>query len=69
MQVLVAATRGAAAVMGRRDVGTLRPGKRADFVILDGDPLADIRNTRRIEGIVKDDFLRAPAAIMAASVE
>ena len=55
--------------MGRRDVGTLRPGKRADFVILDGDPLADIRNTRRIEGIVKDDFLRAPAAIMAASVE
>ena len=30
------------------DHGTLAAGKRADFLVLDGNPLDDIRNTRRI---------------------
>jgi len=29
-------------------------GKRADLVLLDADPLADIRNTRRIWQVVQD---------------
>jgi imidazolonepropionase-like amidohydrolase len=33
-------------------LGTIEPGKVADLVLLDGDPLADIRNTRRIAAIV-----------------
>jgi imidazolonepropionase-like amidohydrolase len=54
MDVLVAATRNAAVVMGKPgDVGTLEKGKYADLVILDADPLADIRNTRRIFKVMK----------------
>src|SRR5262249_7778188 len=43
MQALVAATARAAECLQRRDVGTLEPGKAADILIVDGDPLADIR--------------------------
>ena len=52
MQTLVASTGAAAKVMGiDREVGTLEPGKRADFVVLAADPLADIRNTRTIDSV------------------
>jgi imidazolonepropionase-like amidohydrolase len=52
MQTLVASTGNAAKVMGlNKDVGTLQPGMRADFVVLTADPLADIRNTRTIESV------------------
>jgi len=41
IQVLVATTRTAAELMGlERDSGTLEVGKRADLVVIDGDPLA-----------------------------
>ena len=52
MQALVASTGNAAKVMGLdKEVGTLQPGKRADFVVLTADPLADIKNTRTIESV------------------
>ena len=52
MQTLVASTGNAAKVMGiDAEIGTLQPGKRADFVVLTADPLADIRNTRTIESV------------------
>ncbi len=55
MQALVSATRGAAHAMGADAVrGTLEPGKAADAVLLDANPLDDIRNTRRIRLVVKD---------------
>ena len=54
MDVIVAATKNASAVMGRQaEVGTLEKGKFADLVILDADPLADIKNTRRIFKVMK----------------
>jgi imidazolonepropionase-like amidohydrolase len=54
MQILVAATRNAARVFAREpEMGTIAPGKLADLVILDADPLADIRNTRRIYAVIK----------------
>ena len=51
MQALVAATGSAARVMGLAGLGTLEPGHHADFVVLDADPLADIRHTRRIDAV------------------
>jgi imidazolonepropionase-like amidohydrolase len=51
-QVIHSATGGAARCMGLDgDVGNLEPGAWADLVALDGDPLEDIRNTRRIYGV------------------
>src|SRR6516225_5894872 len=52
--IIVAATKNAAAVMGREaEAGTLQKGKLADLVILDADPLADIKNTRKIYKVMK----------------
>ena len=51
MQALVAATGNAARVMGLDELGALEPGRWADFVVLDADPLADIRNTRRMDSV------------------
>ena len=50
-QVLVAATKNAAAFLKLADRGTVERGKRADFVVLDANPLDDIRNTRRISAV------------------
>ncbi len=63
MQALVAATGGAARVIGRDDIGTLEPGKRADLLVLDANPLDDIRNTRRIAAVWVDG---RPLALAAA---
>lgn len=50
-QVIVAATSAAAAFMGLDDAGVLETGKRADFLVLDANPLDDITNTRRIASV------------------
>lgn len=53
MDVVVAATSGAARAMGvAEEVGTIRPGMAADLVFLDGDPLADIQAFGRVLGVV-----------------
>lgn len=50
-QVLRSATSDAARAMKLNDVGTLKKGAWADFVVLDRDPLADIGNTRSIASV------------------
>jgi predicted amidohydrolase YtcJ len=52
-QVLRAATSGAAAAAGiDKEVGTLEPGKLADLVIVDGDPLKDVADLGNVAGVV-----------------
>lgn len=53
MEVLVAATRTAAGAMRRDDIGALRPGMIADVVVLDADPLADVRNLRSVRLVAR----------------
>jgi imidazolonepropionase-like amidohydrolase len=49
--VLVAATRTSALVLGLDDLGVIAAGKSADFIVLDANPLDDITNTRRISTV------------------
>jgi imidazolonepropionase-like amidohydrolase len=63
MAALQAATRDAAAFLQRNDFGTVEAGKLADLVLLDADPLQDIRNTRRIAAVVAGGKLHARAAL------
>jgi imidazolonepropionase-like amidohydrolase len=51
MQVLTAATRNAAEFLGAKDLGTLERSKWADLIVLDRNPLEDIRNTRTIDAV------------------
>ncbi len=50
-QILRSATGVAADCLGRGDIGTLEPGRRADFIVLRADPLRDVSNMRTIEGV------------------
>ena len=61
MEALQAATIEPARYLGLEDqLGTVRTGKIADLILLDGDPLVDIRNTRRIAAvIVRGTFIAA----------
>jgi imidazolonepropionase-like amidohydrolase len=54
LQVIRLATRNGAEALGISDqVGTIAAGKRADLVLLESDPLRDIRNTRRIVWVMQ----------------
>jgi imidazolonepropionase-like amidohydrolase len=54
MEVLKAATWNGAYALGRTDqFGSVEPGKLADFVVLDRNPLERIDNVRRIHRVVK----------------
>jgi imidazolonepropionase-like amidohydrolase len=63
--VIVASTKNAAEFLRLNDVGTVATGKRADFVVLDANPLDDITNTRKISavylrgGAIDRDAIRA----------
>lgn len=50
-QILRSATGVAAECLGRDDIGTIEPGRRADFVIVRDNPLEDVRNLREILGV------------------
>ena len=57
MQAIVASTSGAAECIERPELGALAPGRIADLLVVDGDPLEDIRvlaERRRIHLVVKD---------------
>ncbi|HEX8209919.1 MAG TPA: amidohydrolase family protein [Longimicrobium sp.] len=58
LDALRAATLNPARYLGALDsLGTVAPGRLADLVILDANPLADIRNTTRIHAVVSNGRL------------
>ena len=50
-QVIGAATKNSAEFLGAQDLGTLEPKKWADLIVLDKNPLLDIRNSRTIQSV------------------
>jgi imidazolonepropionase-like amidohydrolase len=58
MEAIVAATGNAARYLGvGGHLGTIAPGKKADVLIVEGNPLQDIRASRRIRAVIKDGHL------------
>jgi imidazolonepropionase-like amidohydrolase len=54
-QAIVAATHhGAIASRGLAEFGTLEPGKRADVILLEANPLTDITNLRKLSMVMRD---------------
>jgi imidazolonepropionase-like amidohydrolase len=54
-QAIVSATKnGALACKALNDFGTIETGKLADLLVLDADPLADIKNIRKLGAIMRD---------------
>lgn len=69
-EILASATLAAARALGQeREAGSIDAGKRADLVLLDADPLADILNVRHVHRVVKAGQVHDPAALLAPSPE
>ena len=67
-EVLASATTGGARVMGReKDLGGVAPGKLADLLILDRDPLVDVANLEAIHRVVKGGRVFTPNELAKAA--
>lgn len=63
-EVLRIATQGSAELVGASEtMGTIAVGKRADFLLLNANPLEDIRNTRRIDTVVAGGEFLSPVSL------
>ncbi len=74
MMILQAATRNIAAAYHKLDaLGTLEPGKYADLLVVDADPLDDIQNLKKLSLVVKEgrtiDIARLPLDPILTSSE
>jgi imidazolonepropionase-like amidohydrolase len=69
MAALQAATEQAATALGRKDLGTIAPGKLADLLILDGDPLRDPANLKRIRRVLKGGHPYDPVMLLTPTIE
>lgn len=47
------------------NLGSIRPGKLADMVVLEADPLVDIRNSRKIHRVIRGGVVLDPAVILS----
>ena len=52
--ILLSATREGAKVLGRNDIGTIEPGKKADIILIDGNPLQDINSLNKVKLVIKN---------------
>lgn len=66
-EILRAATLTSAQVNRRAaDLGVVAPGQLADFILVDGDPLRDISDLRRVRTVVKDGVLHDTSRLFEA---
>ena len=69
MQAIVCATGHNAELVHAEDRGTLAVGKRADLVVLDGNPLDNIANVHRLVSIIHDGRVISPLATTSATTQ
>jgi imidazolonepropionase-like amidohydrolase len=63
-QIITASTINGARALGKASLfGSIQPGKAADLLILGADPVADLANLRKLEGVVHRGVLSRPDAI------
>lgn len=69
IRAIAAATRVNAQIIGKgRELGSIEPGKAADVIVVDGNPLFDITALSHVEVVVKDGVVyKGPAAPNAGS--
>ena len=64
-EVLKIATLGNATVLGRQsEIGSIEPGKRANLVLIDGDPTRNISDIRRVKWVLRDGVIYDPVKIL-----
>jgi len=67
-QAIEAATVNAADLLGlSADVGSVEPGKRADLVAVDGDPLEDVTVLKQVAWVMKDGVVRLKGRLAATA--
>ena len=67
LAALRSSTLTAAEALGKEsEQGTIEPGRRADLLVLDADPLADVRNVAKIRAVIHGGRATTPAALLAA---
>lgn len=68
MQILQAATSNGAKALNRaNELGALRPGMRADLIVLNADPLQDVANLAVLDRVIKDGVVFDPNELMRAA--
>lgn len=66
MESILMATRDAAKALGKeKDIGTIEAGKLADMVIVDANPLADMRNLHKIYRVIKGGVVYNPPELLS----
>jgi imidazolonepropionase-like amidohydrolase len=65
-EALASATRAGAGLLGADSLALVAPGKAADLVVVGADPLADIRNARKVEQVMVRGRLQAVDSIKAS---
>jgi imidazolonepropionase-like amidohydrolase len=66
LQVLRSATVNGAKTLGIADLGTIAPGKLSDLVILNADPLTDVKNLSNIYRVMKSGVMYDPTELVTS---
>jgi len=68
-EALITATSGFAKIVGLdKDLGSIAPGKLADLIAVEGDPLVTITDTRRVRIVIKDGEVLTEERLLAGAV-
>lgn len=67
IQAIQAATKNPAELLNATDIGTIERGKFADLLIVEGDPLKDIRAIRNVKIIIKNGEIHYPEQLLKST--